>query len=260
VSANLLNGEIQIATLSLPTADISVLLHANTIRVQGRLGSLSITDNSSLQTANPVFKELLSIEGENFVNFRYQTFNPEDKQTYTGIKSSVYLAAGSIRIHYLEAPLHELYVFLMRLAKLKGLYDAATQAAAQSVSEIDRMQYDVSIQSPIVVFPSDPEHSQDVLTLRLGEFSAKNKYEDVLNKTTAALRGIRLSSTLTLNETQAVLQMIDDIDASADITQASGIDRSRDTERPDTQVSVFNNDIRSMLKQQSLQTGYGWYI
>lgn len=237
--ANLFNGDTQIATLSLPTADVTVFLYANTLRVEGRLGSLSITDDSALVVAEPKFKQLLSIEGENLVTFRYQTFNPEDKQTYAGIKSSVYLAAGSVRVHYLEGPLQELFVFLTQLAKLKGLYDAATEAAAQSVSEIDRMKYEVSIQSPIVVFPSDPEQSRDALTLRLGEFSADNSYEGLVNKTKAALRGIRLSSTIAHNGEDAILKMIDDIDASADIAQVSDIDRSQDTERPDTQVGVI---------------------
>lgn len=234
--ANLFNDMTQIATLSLPTADVTVFLYANTMRVEGRLGSLSIIDDSALVTAEPRFKELISIEGENFVTFRYQTFNPEDKQTYTGIKSSVFLAAGSVRVHYLEEPLHELFVFLAQLAKLKSLYDAATEAAVQSVSEIDRMKYEISIQSPIAVLPSSPEHSQDALTLRLGEFSASNSYEGSLNKTKATLRGIRLSSSLMHDGRPAILKMIDDIDASADIVQASDIDRSQNTTLPDTQV------------------------
>ncbi|KAI0094888.1 vacuolar protein sorting-associated protein 13 [Irpex rosettiformis] len=249
VRANLFNGAIQIATLSFPTADVTVLLYASTMRIEGSLGSLSITDDSTLVTAESKFKELLSIEGENLVTFRYQTFNPGDKQTYTGIKSSVYLAAGSVRVHYLEEPLHELFVFLTQLAKLKGLYDAATEAAVQSVSDIDRMKYEISIQSPVIIFPSAPEHSRDALTLRLGEFSANNSYEGSLNKIKAALRGIRLSSTLVYDGKSAVLKMIDDIDASAEITQASDIDRSQDSERPDTQVSVGISDIKLHLTE-----------
>ena len=219
------------------TADVSILLYSNTMRINARLGSLSLSDDSALQTALPEFKQILSIEGDNFADFRYVTYDPNDKETYKGIKSSVYLAAGSLRVHYLEEPLHQVYLFLTKLAKLKGLYDAATVVAVQSVSEIDRMQFEVSIKSPIVVFPSDAELSPDVLTLRLGEFTAQNSYEGMENKTAASLRGIRLSSTIHYEGKPSTLKMIDDIDANADVVQIGGIDRSKDLEKPDTQVS-----------------------
>ena len=175
------------------TADVSVLLRPRAMRVACRLGSLSLIDDSALQTALPEFKQILSIEGDNFADFQYITYDPEE-DAYKGIKSSVYLATGSLRLHYLENPLHQLYVFLIKLARLKGLYDAATEVAVQSVSDIERMQFSISIKSPIVIFPSDSEHSPDVLTLRLGEFGAKNAYQGAVNKITASLSGISLSS------------------------------------------------------------------
>ncbi|KAJ3551176.1 hypothetical protein NM688_g4862 [Phlebia brevispora] len=249
VQTILINEDVKIATLSMSTADVSILLYSNTLHINGRLGRLSLSDDSPLKTAMPEFKQLLSIEGDNFADFRYVTYDPEDKETYKGIKSSVYLAAGSLRLHYLEEPLHQLYLFLTKLAKLKGLYDAATSVAVQSVSEIDRMQFEISIKSPIVVFPSSPERSSDILTLLLGEFTAQNSYEGSKNKIAASLRGIRLSSTIYHDEEPSVLKMIDDIDANADIVQTSGIDRSKDLELPDTQVTVKISDVKLNLTQ-----------
>lgn len=187
----------------------------------------------------PEYKQMLSIEGDNFADFRYQTFDPSDKENYKGIKSSVYLATGSLRVHYLEQPLHQLYVFLIRLAKLKGLYDAATQAAAQSVAEIERMQFDVSIKSPVVVFPTDAERSSNALVLRLGELNAQNSFEGLTDKISASLRGISLSSTLSHDGQPQTLKMVENIDATADVTQTVGIDRTQDLDRPDTAVSDF---------------------
>ena len=221
------------------TANGSIILHANTMQINFRLGILSLTDDSPLRTVVPEYKQILSIEGDDFADFRYQTFDPSNKDTYKGIKSSVYLATGALRVHYLQEPLHQIYVFLIRLAKLKGLYDAATQAAAQSVAEIERVQFDISIKSPIVIFPSNPEQSSDVLTLRLGEFTAKNAYEGLTNKTDASLRGIRLSSTLLHDGESHTLKMVDDIDATASIAQVGGIDRDQDLEHPDTAVSTL---------------------
>jgi hypothetical protein len=129
-----------------------------------------------------------------------------------------------------------MFLFLLKLAKLKGLYDAATQVAVQRASEIERMKFDISVKSPIIVFPSDPSRSRDVLVLRLGEITAKNSYEDVANKITASLTGIQLVSNLYADSDLSTLKIVDDIDVNADVLQTSGIDRSKDLDYPDTQV------------------------
>ncbi|KAH9950347.1 vacuolar protein sorting-associated protein 13 [Amylocystis lapponica] len=245
----LINNDAQLATLSLSTADVSILLHTNTIRVNGRLGSLDLRDDSELETASPEFKQILSIEGDNFADFQYQTFDPENKETYTGIRSAMRLSAGSLKLHYLEESLHDVYLFLAKLAKLKGLYDAATEAAVQRASEIERMQFDVSIKTPIVIFPCDPQQSFDVLTLRLGEFTARNSYEDVSNRVNASLRGIQLASRVYYDNKPSVLKMVDDIDINAAIVQTGEIDRTKEVNRPDTQVEVKISDVRLHLTQ-----------
>lgn len=178
----------------------------------------------------------MSIDGKNFADFNYQTFDPEE-ENYTGVKSSVRLDAASVKFHFIEQPLHDLFLFFSKLAKLKGLYDAATQVAVQRASEIERMQFEISVKTPIVVFPSDPALSSDALVLRLGQIGARNISESVVNRISASLHGIQLVSTLHRNGEILALKMIDDIDVSADIVQTSNIDRTQDFDYPDTQVS-----------------------
>lgn len=236
ISVVLVNDEMNLATLSLSTADTSILLHADTMMVKARLGSLAVNDDSELQTAIPTLKQVLSIEGDNFVDFQYQTFGPEDEKAAHGIGSLVKLHAGSLKVHYLEEPLHNIYLFFAKLTQLKGLYDAATEAAVQSAPEIERMQFDIVIKTPIVIFPMDFHRSLDVLSMRLGEFTASNSFEGSSNRIKASLRGIRLASHRHGNEQTAMLRIVDDIDTVADITQTSGIDRTKELSQPDTQV------------------------
>lgn len=231
----LIHGQMSLATLSLSTADVAVLVRPKTLRVTGRLGSLALSNDSQTHAVLPEFDQIMSIEGKNFAEFRYQTFDPEE-DNYSGIKSSVYLNAASVKFHFLEEPLHDVYLFLVKLAKLKGLYDAATQVAVQRASEIERMQFDISVKSPIIVFPSNPVQSRDVLVMRLGVISARNTSEAVVNKMAASLRGIQFISTLYHDGTPSQLKIIDDIDITADMVQNSGIDRSQDNDFPDTQV------------------------
>ncbi|KIM85199.1 hypothetical protein PILCRDRAFT_817197 [Piloderma croceum F 1598] len=244
----LVNNGTSLATLSLSTADVTVLLSGNTLRVTGRLGSLALSNDSRAEVSLSQFKQIMSIEGDNFAEFRYQTFDPQEDH-YAGIKSSVYLNAASVKLHFLEQPLHDIYLFLIKLAKLKGLYDAATTVAVQRASEIEKMQFEVSIKSPIVVFPSNPAQSKDVLVMRLGEIGARNSYDDVVNKIVASLRGIQLVSTIHYDDKPSVLSIIDDIDITSDILQTSGIDRLTDTDYPDSQIAVKISDVKLQLTQ-----------
>ncbi|TCD71537.1 hypothetical protein EIP91_008918 [Steccherinum ochraceum] len=249
VQVVLFNDDTRLATLSMSTGDVAILLRANTMRVNARLGSLALSDDSATKASSPAFKQLLSIEGDNFADFQYQTFDPEDKETYKGVKSSVYLSAGSLKLHYLEQPLHDIYIFLLKLAKLKGLYDAATEAAVQRAGEIERMQFEVIVKSPIIVLPADPQRSNDVLTLRLGELTAHNAYEGSDTKTIASLRGIQLASKIFYEGKPSALKLIDDIDVNAEVLQFGEIDHSRPSDRPDTQISVKISDVLLHLTQ-----------
>ncbi|KAI0724570.1 vacuolar protein sorting-associated protein 13 [Cerioporus squamosus] len=245
----LINDDVRIATLSLSTAYVAILLRANTLRINGRLGSLALNDDSAIQTASPDFKKILSIEGDNFADFTYQTYDPTDHETYTGVKSSISLQTGSLKVHYLEHTLRDAYQFTMKLARLKGLYDAATEAAVQRASEIERMKFDVKISTPIVVFPADAQHSLDVLALRLGALDAHNSYEKDADRITAGLHGIQLASRMYYEGEPAELKIVDDIDINAEVTQKGDIDRSKDLDYPATQVAVKISDVKLHLTQ-----------
>jgi vacuolar protein sorting-associated protein 13A/C len=231
----LIDGADSLATLSLSTADVAVLLRPKTLRVTGRLGNLALSNDKQAYVVREDFNHILSIEGQNFAEFRYQTFDP-DEDTYTGIKSAVYLKAASVKLHFLEEPLRGICLFVIKLAKLKGLYDAATQVAVQRASEIERLQFEVSVKTPILVFPCRPTQSRDVLVMRLGEISARNTFETTVNKVAASLNGIQFVSILYKGGQASTLKIIDDVDITADIIQRSGINRETDHDYPVNQV------------------------
>lgn len=207
------------------------------MRITGRLGSLALSDDRSVDVCRKEFKQILSIEGSNFAEFRYQTYDPED-EGYTGIKSAIYLSAGSLKVHFLEQPFHDMYLFVTKLAKLKILYDTARDAAVQRASEIERMQFEISVKTPIIAFPSDPARLPDVLTMRLGEVFANNSFDGDISRISASLNGLQLVSDLYYDGKLSTLKIVDDISIIADIYQRARIDRVQDEETPNTQVSL----------------------
>ncbi|KAG5731737.1 Vacuolar protein sorting-associated protein 13 [Termitomyces sp. T112] len=249
VQVILVHESRSLATLSLSTADVTVFLRPKTLCVTGRLGSLALSNDTQTYAILEEFNHIISIEGQNFAEFRYQTFHPSE-ESYAGFKSSVYLNAASVKLHYLEQPLRDICLYVTRLAKLKGFYDAAAQAAVrvQSASSIERMHFEVSIRTPILVFPSDPSKSRDTLVMKLGEISARNSLDSLVNKIAASLSGVQLVSILYYDQ-PSTLKIIENIDIGADIVQTTGIDREIDTGYPDTKVIIQVSDVKLHLTQ-----------
>lgn len=233
----LINEDTKLATLDLSAADVAVYLRGNTMRIGARLGSLSLVDDSSLAAINPSFKKIISIDDDELADFTYESFDPEEKETFPGVNSLVHLRFASLKVTFLEEPVRELYHFLVKFARMKALYDAASQAAAQKAAEITRMKFDILIRSPVIIFPSDASSSQDVLTMKLGEIYASNSYSGPTATISAGLRGIRLTSRLWYGNDLVKLKIIDDVEISSSIVQTGDIDRKVDLQRPDTAVS-----------------------
>ncbi|KAF9015159.1 vacuolar protein sorting-associated protein 13 [Cyathus striatus] len=248
IQVMLVSEMTNLATLSLSTADVNIILHKNSIRVAGRLGNLALANNNRIHVIREEFNQILSIEGSNFADFLYESHENDDN-VHNGVQSSFSLNAASVKVHFLEQPFHDIYLFIMRFAKLKGVYDAATEAAVQTASGINLLQFKISIKTPILVFPCEPATSQDALIMRLGEIEAYNSSEALVNKTTASLRGVQLISCLHHEGPPSTLKIVDDIDLMTDIIQTSGINRDEDREYPDTQVTVKISDVRLQLTQ-----------
>lgn len=201
-----------------------------------QLGNLSLTDDSEDTLGFKDYRSILSIEGNNLADLTYETFDlrvDPDKR----ISGALTLRSGSPKIHVLEKPLHSIYQFLVKFARLKNLYDAATQVAVQRASEIQRMQFDVTVQSPIIVFPAKIVDSQDRLVMRLGRIAAKNEYKEHSSSIDASLTGISLTSESADNQTTGSLKMLDSVDISAEVNQNGHFD-TPNLSRPDNLVRV----------------------
>ncbi|KAF8622462.1 hypothetical protein AX15_006983 [Amanita polypyramis BW_CC] len=249
VQVSFIDEAISLATLSLSTADMTILLKSDVTQMSGRLGNLKVTNDDKNMNLRPEFQEILSIEGQNFADFSYQTFDSKSNPQQI-VKSYVTLNAASIRLNYIELPLHGLYVFFLRFARLKGIYDTATQVAAQTAPEIEHIKFKICIKSPIILFPSDPTQSLDALLLRLGEVSADNSAEDTTsNNIKASLSGVQLVSELHSGLEMSTLKIVDKIDITSSIIQLGPVDRSEAIDQPDFRIIAKISDVRLHLTQ-----------
>ncbi|KAF6839500.1 vacuolar protein sorting-associated protein vps13 [Colletotrichum musicola] len=261
------NDGIRLATLSFNHADVGVFLLGKTMRVNAKLGNLNLVDdiNQGVPESSNL-RQLISIQGDELADFRYETFDATNKKAYPGYDSSVYLRAGSVKLNFLEEPFRKIVEFLVKFGKMQAIYNAARQAAASQANQIQqstsRFKYDVVVKTPIVVFPRVVNHGQpkrDVITAYLGEIYAQNKFaalddsekSQIATKISAGIRNIRLTSDFNYpGDVSEELELIDKVDLGFNVTYAEHQDG---TKRPELEIEGSMSDFNLKLTQYQLR-------
>lgn len=255
------NDGIRLATLSLNQAEVGVFLHAQTMRVSSKLGNLSLVDDvDSGVSRDSNLRQLVTIQGDELADFRYETFDASKEETYPGYDSSVFLRAGSVKVNFNQEPFRKIIDFLVKFGKMQAIYNAARQAAANQASQMQqsnaRMKFDVVVSTPIVVFPvlmAPGGPGRDLVTAYLGEIYAQNKFAPLDDSEDAGtgmmistgIRNIRLTSDFFYeDDVSEELQMIEQVDLDFNIAHA---EHRPGAKRPDTEVVGKLSDVKLKL-------------
>jgi vacuolar protein sorting-associated protein 13A/C len=259
------NDGVRLATLSLNTADVGLFLVGRTMQIQSRIGSLTLVDdvNVGASEESPL-RRLLTIEGEDFADFRYQTFDQESSE-YPGYDSEVFLRSGSIKIQFLEEPYRKIVNFLVKFGKMQAIFNAARQAAANQANQLQenatRMRFDIVVRTPIVVFPRamSENRKRDFITAELGEIYANNTFvplddqkdSPAVNVITTGIRNIRLSSDLFFDDdSHEQLEMIQKVNLDFSICY---LEHQPNQPRPDIEVEGTMSPIKLRISQPQLK-------
>ncbi|CAJ2510603.1 Uu.00g062280.m01.CDS01 [Anthostomella pinea] len=260
------NDGIRLATLSFNHADIGVFLLGNTMRVAAKLGDLTLVDDVNMGASeDSSFRQLVTIQGDELADFRYETYDASNK-AYPGYDSSIYLRAGSIKVNFLEEPFRKIIDFLVKFGKMQAIYNAARQAAANQAQQLQqstsKFKFDVVVDTPIIVFPrpvSAERRKRNLITVYLGEIYAQNKFAplddsegaEIAMKLSAGIRHIRLTSLFHYaEETSEELEMIDHVDLGFNITYA---EHKEGWKRPDMEIEGSMTDINLRITQYQLK-------
>lgn len=257
------NDGIRLATLRLMTADVSIFLSGGLIRIAARLGSLSLLDdiNEGASAESPL-RQLITIQGDELADFKYQTFDASDS-SYPGYDTKIFLRSGSIKANFAEEPFRKIIQFLVKFGKMQAIFNAARQAAANQASQMQesesKLHFDIIIKTPIIVFPRvmAEDKPRDLLTAYLGEIYASNRFatpKDAglqLNKISAGIRNIRLTSDFHYDQGKnEELEMIDKADLDFKVIYAEHEDS---VPRPDLQIHGKMSPISLRIAQPQLK-------
>ncbi|OBA21906.1 vacuolar protein sorting-associated protein 13 [Metschnikowia bicuspidata var. bicuspidata NRRL YB-4993] len=173
---------IKLATLQLSTALIKVLVLPVELQVNGKLGALTLHDESNQGLPrNSVFRSLVSIEGDNLAEFSYKTFDPEThNEPY---QSSIEFTTAATKVNFVEEAFVKIFSYLNKFQRMKAIYDSAREAAINQANQIDnagKIKLNILVRAPIVHFPKFVEghtDNHDVLIAELGELYLSNVFE-----------------------------------------------------------------------------------
>ncbi|KAL2157330.1 hypothetical protein VTH06DRAFT_6268 [Thermothelomyces fergusii] len=262
------NDGIRLATLSFNHADAGVFLLGRCMRISTKLGDLSLVDDVNLGTSeDSSLRQLVTIQGHELADFRYETFDSSKPEQYPGYDSSIFLRAGSVKLNFVEEPFRKIVDFLVKFGKMQAIYNAARQAAANQANQLQqsqgRIKFDVVIKTPIVVFPRVvvPERpKRDLITAYLGEIYAQNKFaplddskdSEIAMKLSAGIRNIRLTSNFHYShDREEELELIDHVDLGFNITYAEHKDGVK---RPDLEVRGSMTDFNLRITPYQLRS------
>ncbi|KAF2858296.1 hypothetical protein K470DRAFT_221567 [Piedraia hortae CBS 480.64] len=266
--AVILNSDgIRLATLSLTSAEVNVFLAGSTMQVGARLGNLNLVDDINQGVAeDSELRQLVSIQGDELADLRYETFDPNSK-LYPGHDSKIYLRSGSLKVNFMTEPFRKIMEFGIKFGKMQALFNAARQAAANQATRVQqnasKMHFDVLIKTPIVAFPKivvAESPQRDTLTAYLGEIYAKNEFvpleqsqqsSSIANKMSIGLRKVRLTS---------LFHYADDKPESLDLIDQAGIefnvlqmDHQPGAKRPDIEVEGSMSNINIRITEAQLK-------
>jgi vacuolar protein sorting-associated protein 13A/C len=260
------NDGIRLATLSLNSGNVGIFLSGKTMRIGGRLGNLSLIDdvNQGVPEESPL-RQLVTIEGKNLADFSYETYDPES-ESYPGYDAAVALKTGSVKINFLTEPFRKIMQFAVKFGKMQAIFNAARQAAANQATQIQqratRFHFDITISTPIVVFPRmviSDKPDRDTLTANLGEIYAKNSFvplddsesAETANKISAGIRNIKLTSRLHYDgDRSEELQLIDKVDLDFKITM---VEHKPGQQRPDLEIDGSMSNINLQLTPEQMK-------
>ncbi|KAK9370251.1 hypothetical protein V1509DRAFT_617204, partial [Lipomyces kononenkoae] len=261
---------VRLATVRFDQADVGIFSMGKTIRIGARLGNFTLDDHMCDEFGEAISTQLVSIQGEELADFRYETFDPNSiTVVYPGYNASVYFRSGSIKVNFVDESFRRIWQFLAKFAEMKTLYDSAREVAVNQASQMkdpDKIRFDVIVRTPILVFSrgclfDNPDKSSivrtDVVTVHLGEMYIQNTFSTLengitgrstpVNKIHAGIRETRITSVFNFPEgVVQELQMIENLDVTFKMVY---VEHTPGVERPALEIVGSMSDVNLMLTE-----------
>ncbi|CAI5759546.1 unnamed protein product [Candida verbasci] len=182
---------LKLATIQLSSAEILLFLLPEAMDVKGKLGDLSLEDETNqVSTKDHQIRNLISIQGHNLAEFSYKTFDAKESKP-----SEVELKTGAVKINFIESSFNRVFTYLNQFQKMKSIYDSTREAAINQAAQLpNQIKFNLNVQAPTIVFPLMIDDKFKEIVADLGELYAFNEYKQDVNAIKFGIRNISLLS------------------------------------------------------------------
>lgn len=238
----------KLATLQLSTATIKMLILPEAMDIRGHLGALTLNDDININHTVPELRKLISMEGDNLLEFTYQTFDPEtNKHCYD---SELVFQFGSSKVMFVESSLLRIINYLDQFQQMKEMYDQARLAALELANQIDyssKLKFNISVKAPRIVFPQTIDSTNyNQLIVELGELYAVNEFVDNHNTIVTGLRNVEMRSVLKFGDIVQVSDMVKGFDLSFDVDYGDVINVTG--RMPEVDLNVTELQVQYLMR------------
>lgn len=190
-----------VGSLKLLRAAIQMLILPEALKMKGNLGKLVLEEGEHL-------RELLSMDDENLVEFRYELFDPTtNKRDYI---ADLEVKTGAILVMFIELLWVALTTYFAQFGRMKEVYDKARDNVPKPEGDL---KFDIVVNAPTVVFPK----LRDLATVKLGQFYANNRFEDGHNLINAGVRDSLVSTHFVFEQCTQNLMVLENLDIAFDV-------------------------------------------
>ncbi|KAF7728851.1 hypothetical protein EC973_005477 [Apophysomyces ossiformis] len=272
------NDGKRLGTGTLSFGALTILLHPKALKVTGKFGNFALSDDTAVSseahdlTRSVSTVHILSIVGDELMNFNYETFDPL-ASNYPGYEQQFQLRMGAFKFLFLDS-VKPIVSFLSEFLEMKTVYDAARRAAAETAQQLQetsaRFHFDVAIKSPVVIFPVGDGKDKESIVAYLGEIRAINQFVDVVRRSAdlsqsisvpvnaiqCGLHSIRLQSISVRTddtdvETEKYLSILNDLDVTFELETA---EHPEDVAGPISRITGNVSDVRMSLTERQYKS------
>lgn len=232
----------RIGTLVLAKGELHVLLLPQKMRVDLKSEGFELFDDFQTNyDKDSVFRKLISMNGKELFDLKYETFDPETNDR--DYDSLLRYSTGSMQVNFIEDSVNRYVNYFYKFSQMKTLFDRARQIAYNQVPSMDtvnNMKMEILVRAPEIRFPKSSLMSfenVDSLNVYLGELSVNNYFVDTgrstkANKIDFDVRNTRITSIFNYaNGVGQSLDIVDDLGLHIDLVHDS---------TPLTDDAIFN--------------------
>ena len=172
ISMTMNDTGVKIGIIQLKNSTFGFKLFKNTMRVEGTLGTMKITD---LDPGSEKYPEMFDVEDqEDMVTFSYETFK-ENQPDFPGYGVLLKIVINSVRYMWIERFQLRVRRFFSEISEMQKLLSSTASSVEAAIKQRRLFCYQIDLNNPYIVVPQNV-NSDKCLIIDLGKIAIEKQF------------------------------------------------------------------------------------